>query len=385
MNLSKQDQIWTDEIWGKIKTKMEWVHEKSGEKIPYSTINGTHDDKLAQAPNGVYGWTNGFWPGILWLMYYGTKQESYRKKAEALEVRMDAALYGLDGNGIESLHHDVGFMWELMSVANYRLTQDKDARRRGLIAANSLMSRFQPNGGYFVAWPDLEYEGWSIVDSMMNLPLLHWASQETGLSRYRDLAMKHADKTIEHVVRPDGSVNHIVVYDPQTGECVDTLAGQGYAVGSSWSRGASWALYGFALEYHYTKEVRYLDASKRVAHYFLSSILDDFIPRIDFRQPAEPNHKDTSAGAVAACGLIEIAQHVDDCEKDLYLNAAIRILRAMEAKHCDWSENEDGILMNSAHSYNWCGDEEKNINLIYGDFFFIEAILKLRGMEISFW
>jgi len=385
MNLSPQDKSWADDTWCKIQTKLERVHEKSGEKIPYTTVNGTHDDKLAQKPNGVYGWTNGFWPGILWLMYHGTNKESYRQKAEALEVRMDEALYGLHGQGIEGLHHDVGFMWELMSVANYRLTGETDSRRRGLIVANYLMSRFQPNAGYIVAWSGVEHEGWSIIDTMMNLPLLHWASQETGLSRYRDIAMLHADKVIENVVRPDGSVVHIAVYDPQTGDLVETLAGQGYAVGSSWSRGASWALYGFALEYRYTQEKRYLDTAKRVAHYFLCSIMDDFIPRIDFRQPAEPNHKDTSAGAIAACGLIEIAAHVDDCEKDMYLNAAVRILRALEAKHCDWSENEDGILMNGALAYHWGDDSDKNTNLIYGDFFFIEAILKLRGMEITLW
>ena len=385
MLLSAADKGWADETWGKITKKMDWVHKKSGSKIPYTTKNGVHDDKLSAGPDGVYGWTNGFWPGILWLMYYGTKQESYREAAEGLEIKMDAALYGTSGRGVESLHHDVGFMWELISVAGYRLTGSRDARRRGLIAANYLMSRFQPNAGYFVAWPEKEHEGWSIVDTMMNLPLLHWASEETGLSRYRDAAMLHADKTIANVVRGDGSVVHITVYDPQTGEKLETLAGQGYEVGSSWSRGASWALYGFALEYRYTKEARYLDAAKRVAHYFICSIMDDFIPRIDFRQPAEPDYKDTSAGAIAACGLLEIAAQADEWDKPLYLNAAVKILRALEGKCCDWSENEDGILMHGSLAYHWGGDEDKDYNLVYGDFFFIEAVLKLRGMDICFW
>ena len=380
MKLSIADKQWAETTWSKIVQKLDRTHVKSGEKIPYTTVNGVHDDKLATGPNGVYGWTNGFWPGILWLMYYGTKKEAYREKAEALEVRMDEGLYGLEG-----LHHDVGFMWELMSVANYRLTKNPDGRRRGLIAANFLMSRFQSKAGYFVAWTGKEHEGWSIIDTMMNLPLLHWATEETGLTRYRDTAMMHADKTIENVLRGDGSVSHIVVYDPQTGEKVEELAGQGYAVGSSWSRGTSWALYGFAIEYRYTREQRYLDAAKRVAHYFISSILDDFIPRLDFRQPAEPNYKDTSAGAIAACGLLEIAEFVDEYEKDLYLNAAISILRALEAKHCDWSENYDGVMTGGSLAYHWGGDEDKNCNLIYGDYFFIEAVLRLRGMEISLW
>lgn len=378
LNLSEDIKHWAEETWQKIVEKMDCSSKRNIGKIPYTTVDGVFDNRFDSRPAW---WTNGFWTGILWLMYEGTKQERYREIAEATENMLDSVLYGQD-ESFYGLHHDVGFMWLLSSVANYRLTGNLLSKRKGLIAANYLASRFNPRGNYIVAWNSVEKEGWSIIDTMMNLPLLYWAAEETGYQRFKYIAMAHADKAAENAVRADGSAVHITVYDKETGEVLETLAGQGYAVGSAWSRGQSWALHGFALSYGHTKEQRYLDTAKKAAHYFVSALGDDCIPKLDFRSPDMPDYRDTTAGAIAASGLIEIALHVPEHQQGMYVNAAVKILKALDTIHCNWDPDTDSILQNGSEAYHY---DKKHISIIYGDYFLIEAILKLKGMEISFW
>ena len=218
---------------------------------------------------------------------------------------------------------------------------------------------------------------------MMNIPLLYRVSEELKDPRFRYIALSHADTTMRDHVRPDGSVNHIVSHDIVTGDVIETIGGQGYGVGSTWSRGQAWALYGFILSYIHTGKQEYLDTAKSVAHYFISCVCDDYLPKCDFRAPQEPVIYDSTAGACAACGLIEIANHVPEFEKDLYLNAAIQLLKAMEAKFCNWNENEDSILGWGTEAYH--NEKTRHIPIIYGDYFFIEALYKLRGHDMLFW
>jgi unsaturated chondroitin disaccharide hydrolase len=378
LNICADDKNWTENIWQKIVIKMEHSSKRNAGKIPYTTDNGVFDNRFARQPSW---WTNGFWTGILWLMYEGTKEEHYLKMAQETEKMLDPVLYGLD-DSFYGLHHDVGFMWLLSGIANYKMTGDPLSKRKGLIAANYLASRFNPRGNYIVAWNSVEKEGWSIIDTMMNLPLLYWATEQTGYQRYKYIAMTHADKTAQNAVRSDGSVAHIMVYDKETGDLLETLAGQGYAVGSSWSRGQSWALHGFALSYGHTKEQSYLDVAKKVAHYFISALGDDYVPKLDFRSPDQPDYRDTTAGAIAASGLLEIARYVPEADKNMYIQAAVKILKALETGHCNWNPAVDSILQNGSEAYHY---DKRHISIIYGDYFFIEAILKLKGMEISFW
>jgi unsaturated chondroitin disaccharide hydrolase len=357
--------------------KMDFVTVHTGDRIPYATIDGKYDDKFKEDPAW---WTNGFWPGILWLMYMGTNNAKYKEKAEKAELRLDNVLFGIDGS-FEGLHHDVGFMWLLSSVANYRITGNPKSRTRGLIAANYLASRFNINAGFITAWNGKDREGWSIIDTMMNIPLLYWASEETGYSRFRFIAEAHADKTAENIIRPDGSVTHIIEYDLKTGEVIKTYGGQGYGTGSSWSRGQSWAIYGFALSFLHTGKALYLDTAKKVGHYFISCVQDSYIPTIDFRSPDTPLYIDTTAGAIAASGLIEISKYVPVYEKKLYLSSALRILKALEKEHCNWTNEVDSILQNGSESYY----DGVHKSIIYGDFFFIEAVMKLRQTGICLW
>lgn len=372
----EENKAWIDETWEKLDKKLKIVSEKSKNKIPYTTVNGVHDNMVEK---DITWWTNGFWPGMMWLMYVGTKDEHYREVAERAEELLDGAFEVYD-----LLHHDVGFMWHISSGVNYRLTGNKKSRLRTLYAADLLASRYNAEGKFIRSWND-DCTGWVIIDSMMNIPLLYWSSEEHNDPRYKYIAQNHADTVLHTHIRNDGSVNHIVSLDPANGEVIETFGGQGYEVGSSWSRGQTWALYGFALSYIHTGKQEYLDAAKRVAHYFIANIVEtDYIPRVDFRSPEEPVKIDTTAAACAACGLIEIAKAVGKYEQKMYMNAAIKILKALEEKYCDWTDKEDSILQMGTEAYN-CREMGQHAPIIYGDYYFIEAIYKLKGNDMLFW
>ena len=217
---------------GQARQKLKVVSQRSKDKIPYTAVDGVHDDQLKTRPSW---WTNGFWPGLMWVMYCGTKDDTYKEVAQNGRSSSTRRLKTFNG-----LHHDVGFMWHISSGMDYRLFGGEKSRTRTLYAANMLAARYNIGGGFLRAWNEDKY-GWTIIDTMMNIPLLYWATKETGDPRYRFMAEAHADMAMRDHVRPDGSVNHIVVHDHFTGEVLETLAGQGYEVGSSWSRGVSWA------------------------------------------------------------------------------------------------------------------------------------------------
>lgn len=386
MLVSGSDQTWVLDVVEKLKKKMSWVSEKSKEKIPYTTNNGTHDNRIVDNPTGLMSdginfWTNGFWGGMMWQMYHETGEEKYKEIANFSENALDKCFelyYGL--------HHDVGFMWLPTSVTNYRVTQNPESRKRALHAANLLAGRFNLAGGFIRAWnelPDKEKDtrGWAIIDCMFNIPLLYWASEETGDPRFKQIAMKHADTTMADFVRPDGSVNHIVEFDPFNGGVVRTYGGQGYTEGSSWTRGQGWGLYGFMMSYRHTGKEEYLNTAKRIGHYFMANIPENGIIPIDFRQPKEPAYEDSTAAAIAACGLIEIAKAVGEHEKEIYLQSALKMLKALDASRSDWSEASDCIIRNCSGSYHG----GRHMNIIYGDYFFMEAIFKLKGDDLYIW
>ena len=276
-------------------------------------------------------------------------------------------------------------MWHLTAGVNYRITGNEASKKRAIYAANQLSSRFNIKGNFIRAWnvdPCV-----TIIDSMMNIPLLYWASREIGDARYKHIATAHADTTIQNHIRPDGSVKHICVYDSETGEYIEHLAGQGYDVNSSWSRGQAWALHGFVLSYIHTGKQEYLDTAKRVAHYFISNVCDDYLPKADFRSPKEPLLYDSTASACAACGLLEIARNVPEYEGQMYYNAAIKLLKALDENCCNYEINEDSVV--GMGTERWTDDEENigkiaNIPIIYGDYYFTEAIYKLKGFDLLF-
>lgn len=383
--LDEAGQTWLQEVIDRITHKMDWVSEKNRNKIPYTTVNGTYDDRSADNPSGgaddgICWWTNGFWGGMMWLLHHETGAAKYKEIAEISEQKLDRCFQQYYG-----LHHDVGFMWLPTSVANYRVTKNPESRKRALHAANLLAGRFNLAGGFIRAWNDVESNdtrGWAIIDCMLNIPLLYWASEETGDPRYKQIAIKHADTSMEAFVREDGSVNHIVEFDPFQGGVVKTYGGQGYEQGSSWTRGQTWALYGFMMSYIHTGKEAYLQTAKRVAHYFIANIPASGIIPVDFRQPAQPRREDDTAAAIAACGLIEIAKAVGEHERELYLGAAVKLLQALDQQRSDWTEQSDAILQNGSAAYHASAHHQA---IIYGDYYFIEAIFKLKGNDLYLW
>ena len=228
-------KVWAEGVLQKVREKMDWCSEKNRDKIPYTTDGlGNYDDRSDETKewsidNGINWWTNGFWGGIMWLLYQDTKKEKYVDIARISEQKLAKCFeiyYGL--------HHDVGFMFLPTAVADYRLTGNKEAKRLAMHGANLLAGRFNPAGNFIRAWNQTgndDTRGWAIIDCMFNISLLYWASEESGDPRFRHIAMRHADTTLNNFIRPDGSVRHIVEFDPETGDMVKSYGGQGYEEG----------------------------------------------------------------------------------------------------------------------------------------------------------
>lgn len=368
-----------NQLWEKLDRKMSNVAIKSRGKIPYTVLNdGTHDNAFERDPAW---WTNGFWSGLMWLMYVGTGNEEYKITAEVSEEMMDKVFENFD-----LFHHDVGFMWHIMSGVDYKITGNRKSRNRNLFAAALLASRYNIDGRYIRAWNGTGNEGWSIIDCMMNIPLLYWASAETGDERFKKIAMAHADMAMNDHVRSDGSVNHIVEHDVNTGAVEKVYGGQGYNDTSCWTRGLAWAVYGFVLSYTYTRKKEYLYTAKKTANYFIANCAKNgYKTVVDFKAPKEPEYFDSTAGVITACGLLEIAKYVCEAERETYIEAAVNILKATDEFFCDYSEDTDMVTKLGTERYPLQNEYGLHIPIIYGDFFYAEALLKLKNPNFLIW
>lgn len=389
LNITEADKKWADETWQKIDAKMRVVAERNKDIIPYTTDSEGRfiDCAKGEFPYDISWWTNGFWPGYMWLLYVGTGEAVYRIAAENAEELLDNAFAEYD-----HLHHDVGFMWHISAGVDYRLTGNKRSRLRALYAADFLAARFNPAGNYVRSWnsdADMDSEGCHklIIDSMMNIPMLYWAAEEHNDDRYKKIAMRHADTLMRTHLRADGTVHHIVEVDPKDGSAVRAKGGQGYELGSTWTRGQAWAIYGFTLSYIHTGEEKYLMTAKKVANAFIAcAAQSDWIVPLDFRQPEEPKIYDTTAAACAACGLIEIAKTCTEYDVKNYLNAALKLLKAIDEKAADYTDGNDNLLNYGSEAYYpGRGEAGRNTAIIYGDYYYTEAIYKLKGFEPLFW
>lgn len=373
-----EDTAWVEEAWSKALEKT-WINsQRIGAEFPHASQGGKY---VLEAPDW---WTAGFWPGMLWQFYGECSDESLKAIALRCEKRLDEVL-----DGYVRLDHDLGFMWTLTSVANYKLTGNEISRIRALKAANYLSARFNLKGRYIRAWnPWREGEdnsGVAIIDCCMNTSLLFWASAETGDPRYRHIAEAHMDTVLEHFIRADGSVYHIVNFNPDTGEVKEKLGGQGYGPESAWSRGAAWAIYGLTLAYHHSGKREYLHAAQRVAHFFLTRLPEDHVPHWDFRAPGETGEiRDTSAGSCAASGLLLLARLAGDPESHVYRSGALKIMESLYRNYGTWDQpDEEGLLLHGTSNY----PENRNIDvpLIYGDFFYVEALARLKEAGSFYW
>lgn len=375
--LTDSEKQWVNETLRKISDKMEVVTKRNLDKIPYTTDqNGRFDDKSGK---DICWWTNGFWGGEMWQLYKLTGNEMYKEEAIKVEDKLDENLMIIEG-----LDHDNGFKWLPTSVCRYKLFNNKESYNRALLAATNMAGRFNMTGKFIRAWnnwDDVDRRGFAIIDCMMNLPLLYWASEETTDPRFEMIARAHADTAREAFVREDGSVNHIIIFDPETGEIVGKPGGQGYGEGSSWTRGQSWGIYGFTLSFKYTGDEKYLDTAKEIADYVISEIPDSHLIPIDYRQPKDVELEDSTAAAITASGLIELSMAVgDEALSDKYLDTAIKLLKTLDEKRISWGDDADNLLNKCAVDYHGDGH---NMSIIYGDYYFIEAMMKLAGIALE--
>lgn len=374
------NKAWIEETWEKVDKKLSKTSIKSRNKIPYTTVNGEHDDK---STGQIDWWTNGFWGGMMWLMYNITGNEDYKKTAERSEELLDGAL-----KNYKVLHHDVGFMWHLTSGANYRLTGNQASCVRNLYAASTLFSRYNIDGDYIRAWNGVHNAGYSIIDCLMNLSLLYWASKEIGDDRFKKIAMRHMEMAMRDHIRPDGSINHIVNHETDKVGVKEIIGGQGYAADSCWTRGLAWAVYGSIISYIHAGKTEYLEAAKRTADYFIENCKKtNYLTVIDFCAPESPAYYDSTAGVCAACGMLEIAKYVSEEEGRRYTQEAINILKATDEHFCNYEEDQDALVMMGSEKYphDESGFRGLHIPIVYGDFFFVEALTKLKGSEFFIW
>ena len=340
--------------------------------IPYQSAGGKW---IASPYDGNSWWTGGFWPGLMWELWKLTGDDFFLQEARRVEKLLTEEF-----RRFRRLNHDVGFMYLLSCGADAKLTGDEQAETDLLHAASLLMGRFNP-AGFIRAWNEPERTGYAIIDCMMNLALLYRASRDTGDPRFRQVAKIHADRTRQEFLRADGSVSHIIEFDPESGKRIREHPGQGYSLGSQWSRGQAWGLYGFALAFRHLKDAEYLETAKRIAANFTKHIREDGLTDCDFCQPEDVFRLDNIAGAIAACGLQELAALTGD---EAWKRQAERLVDGM-LEHCaDWGEEHCGILTHCTASYHDDG-AGRHSNITYGDYFLVEALMKLCNLDPELW
>ena len=366
--MKENKKVWAEFFYKRMQEKLSKTVPVIKGRSPYTTTNGVYENL-----DFILEWYTGFFGGMLWRMYLETNEEIYKKYACELEEKLDEGFFDIQAFG-----HDVGFVWYPTAVVDYLVTNNEKSRKRGYLAACALAARYHPNGKFIRAWEHSKYV--SIIDTMMNLPLLYWTASITDDERFRIIAENHAETTMRGLIRPDGSARHFVRYDPQGWEVAEVYAGQGYAPEPAWTRGQAWAIAGFVQSYIHTKRPEFLDTAKRAAHYFIANMENYDVPPIDFLQPKEPWYVDTTAAAIAACGLLEIATNVET-GGELYENAAIKLLEGLE-KHCDFTNKEQSILQMGSEAYSM----KKHIPIIYGDYYLLEALNMICGKNtLKFW
>lgn len=354
-----------------ILERVDRIYRKMGDKIPNGCVGGVYDDRSGTPGN----WTAGFWPGILWQTYRVTGKEDYKIQARKLETLLER-----DFAYPDCYSHDMGFIWMLSAVTDYKLTGNEEAARRGMRAAYILAGRFNPAGNFIRAWEGEGKEGWAIIDCMMNLPLLYWASEYTKDPRFYHIALKHAETTARYFIREDGSSKHICVFDAGEGGYVRNLGGQGRDEKSAWSRGNAWALYGFALAFKYTARIEFLEVSERAASFCLSNLPEDSVPFADFKAPIQENvHRDSSAAAIMASGLALLGRLKGGETGRAYRAHARRIVEELYRNWLDYRESE-ALLLHGCAAYHEQG-AAADMGIIFGDYYFLEALLQLDGWD----
>jgi unsaturated chondroitin disaccharide hydrolase len=329
-------------------------------------------------------WTNGFWTGMLWLAYEASGAPRYREAAE----RQVLSFHRRQAERHNVNHHDLGFLYSLSCVSAYKLTGSAVAAEAAMGAARLLLERYQPRAGIIQAWGDLndpEQAGRMIIDCNLNLPLLYWASDYSGEPAFRDAANRHIEAAARHIVRADGSTFHTFYFDPASGAPRHGKTHQGFADDSCWARGQAWGISGFPLVYRHNGDTRLLELSKVLANYYLNRLPEDGVCYWDLVFTSGAEERDSSAAAIAACGLLELANSLPllDPLRGDYQRAALRTVRQLSERYQGDGLPGGGLLRHGVyHKPHGIGVDE---SCIWGDYFYLEALLRLSRSWTSYW
>lgn len=367
------------------------------------TTGNFKDFPHSMYPNGeikylqIDEWTGGFWPGILWYMYELTGHQQW--KDNALKWT-----HALENNQFNTAHHDIGFMMYCSYGNAIRFVQN-DAYQKILIqSANSLCKRYSPIVGSIQSWNERKSKGdintWSfpvIMDNMMNLELLFYASKVTGDLSYKNIAIKHAEQTMRNHLRADYSSYHVVNYDPKTGKVLHRQTLQGFSDESTWARGQAWGIYGFTTVYRETKDPRFLKVALKMADFYLSHprLPEDKIPLWDFNvgqagfkpdwefkpenYPIVP--RDASAAAITSSGLFELSRLVSGKLRDKYFNAAESMLKSLASAQYLNIDQQNPYFLLKHSTGNLPSNREVDVPLIYADYYFLEALSRYNEIK----
>ncbi|MCD7035518.1 glycoside hydrolase family 88 protein [Metabacillus sp. GX 13764] len=354
-----------------------------------TTIGNVYHHREPQLPGqskgGNFGWTTSFWTGILWLSYELSGEEKFRKAAE----EQVESFYKRIVEKEDCEHHDLGFLYTLSCVSAYKLTGSEKGREAALLAADHLMGRYFEKARIIQAWGNLDdplQRGRIIIDCLMNLPLLYWASEETGISKYREAAAAHAENALKCIVREDASTFHTFFFDPETGAAKFGKTHQGYGDGSCWARGQAWGVYGFPLSFLYTDNPEFMAMAEKLANYFLNRTPEDGVVYWDLVfSDADGEEKDSSASAIAACGLLEMAKHAENEESRQYFqHAGTIILKNLYEKYSTAKIPEsNALLLHSVYA------KPENLGVdeasLWGDYFYLEGLARLKKDWKPYW
>lgn len=323
-------------------------------------------------------WCAGFWPGVLWYDYEYTGDEKIKEEAEKFTSSLEFLSH------MPAFDHDLGFLIFCSYGNGYRLTHNPEYRQVILDTADTLATLFNPKVGTILSWPrECNPNGWphnTIMDNMINLEMLFWAAKESGDKMLYDIAVSHADKTMQCHFRPDYTSYHVAVYDTITGDFIKGCTHQGYRDDSMWARGQSWAIYGFTVVYRETHDPKYLDFVQKVTDVYLQALPDDYVPYWDFSDPDIPNAlRDTSAACVTASALLELSTYLDTEKGEQYRLAAERMLASLSSDKYQSRENKPSFLLHSVG--HWPAGAEIDAAIIYADYYYIEALLRLKRLE----
>jgi len=361
-----------DQILDKTEDQMKLLNVEAlkNNAIPRS-VNNT--DEIRWIDDDL-DWTEGFWPGICWMyfQYSGDtlwENAAIRSQNRFIKHRFDTST------------HDLGFIFNNSFGKAYRITGEEKYKTILIDAANSLVTKYNPIIGCTKSW-DWAPDRWQfpvIIDNMMNLELLFEVSQITKDSMYREIAIHHANTTLKNHFRPDFSCFHVVDYDTLTGWVIGKQTHQGFSDNSAWARGQSWGLYGFTLCFRYTRDSVYLIQAQHIADYIISQLPDDGIPPWDyFASHHLKKIKDASAAAILASALIELEEYTQNKQ---YLAVAIKIMNTLSSKK---------YLVRPGHNYYFAmkhsvgsfpENSEVDVPIIYGEYYFIEALLRLQEKQ----